>query len=98
MSEKRREWTVVVDELVATREEADRLRELVIATLLEVGQRPRTTTVESWMYRQNTERLTDQSGEGALVRVSTLPHRLLPGPRRRPARPGEPGYEGKPRP
>jgi hypothetical protein len=92
VAEKRREWTVVVDELVATREEADRLRELVVNVLLDVGQRPRTTTVESWMYRQNTERLIGQSGEGESVRVSTLPHRLLPAKRKRSARPGEPGY------
>jgi hypothetical protein len=93
VAEKRREWTVVVDELVATREEADRLRELVVNVLLEVGQRPRTTTVESWMYRQNTERVQpSEAGEGAVVRVSTLPHRLLPAPRKRSARPGEPGY------
>jgi hypothetical protein len=91
--EKSREWVIVVDELVATREEADRLRELVVNVLLEVGQRPRTTTVESWMYRQNTERLIDENGgEGGLVRVSTLPHRLLPAKRKRSARPGEPGY------
>jgi hypothetical protein len=92
VAEKRREWTVVVDELVATREEADRLRELVVNVLLDVGQRPRTTTVESWMYRQNTERLIDETGGGESVRVSTLPHRLLPAKRKRSARPGEPGY------
>jgi hypothetical protein len=89
---KLKDWTIVLDEIVATREQAERIRELLIAALLEVGQRPRTTTVESWMYRQNTERLIDESGGGESVRVSTLPHRLLPGPRRRLARPGEPGY------
>jgi hypothetical protein len=75
---KLRDWTIVVDEIVATREQAERLRELLVNALLEVGQRPRTTTVESWLYRENTERVYNEERGVEEVRVSTFPHRLLP--------------------
>lgn len=85
MSEKRRQWTLVVDELEATPDLVNELRDEIVRLLKARGQQPRTVTVESWLYRQNTERVYNPAAgvEEIHVRVTTLPHRLIPSTSRR---------------